>query len=117
MTALDRRLVRRKAVWGPKRTVAAALLALFAFAPDASAAKHPHYKVLRPGSANFNARRERLDSDLKFRSEKNQTGSSRIILTLKPGATLPPELQRLATILHGRLGIINGHVITVSNRL
>jgi serine protease AprX len=112
-------VVRKKAVWGPKRTLAAVAFALIGFAPNAMAAGHhagtaPKAKA---GQANSQARRGKLDHELTKRSSANLTGSSRVIITLQPGAALPPELKRLATKNHGRLGIINGHVLTLSNRL
>jgi len=118
MTLLDLcRSSRGKAVWGPKRSVAILLVALCAFAPNAMAAGRHHRKVptLKDGKANFLAKRDRLDSELTGR--RNTGGTSRVIITLKPGAKLPPEIQRLNIIHHGALGIINGHVVTISNRL
>ena len=109
---------RQKAVWGPKRTWAALLLALFAFAPNAMAAGRHVRKVptVKAGAPNSHARRGILDHELTRRGKLN-TGSTRVIITLKPGLKLPPELQRLAKITHGSLPIINGHVMTVSNQL
>ena len=110
--------IRKKAVWGPKRTLTIAVLALLACAPNAMAAGRHARKAptVKAGMANSHARRGILDHELTSRSGK-AVGSSRVIITLKPGFALPPELKRLVTQVHGRLGIINGHVVTVSNRL
>src|SRR5262245_14764269 len=59
------------------------------------------------------ARREsksKLDSELTRRSQRNPHEVSSVIVTLVPGATLPPDLKRFARA-RGRLGIINGQVL------
>ncbi|HZT75677.1 MAG TPA: S8 family peptidase [Vicinamibacterales bacterium] len=82
-----------------------------------AAGRHAHKTpVVKAGMANSHARRGILDHELTARSGK-LNGSSRVIITLKTGVALPPEIERLATVVHGRLGIINGHVVTVSNRV
>jgi serine protease AprX len=92
-----------KAVWGPKRqrrwVIVAAIL--LAFASNAAAA---------------GGRRGKLDRELSRRSSDNSS-SSKVIITLKPGAQLPPELQRLVTRLHRKFNVLNAHVVTVPNRV
>jgi len=70
-----------------------------------------------PGSANSHARRGKLDHELTTRASGQPSGSSRIIVTLQPGASFPPELARFVTKSHRTLGIINGLVLTVPNWL
>jgi serine protease AprX len=92
-----------KAVWGPKRHGHWVLVAaiLLAFASNAAAAGE---------------RRGKLDRELSHRSGGN-SGSSKVIITLKPGAQLPPELQRLVTRLHRKFSVLNAQVVTVPNRV
>ena len=115
MTVTDRS-TRHKAVWGPKRTLAAAALALVTFAPNAMAAGRHHRKLPTVKSgANWQSHRGVLDGALTTRSKT--TGTSRVIISLKPGATLPPDLQRLISVTHNRLNILNASVVTISNNL
>jgi subtilisin family serine protease len=83
-------------------------LALVGFAPNAMAAK--------AGRPNSQAQRGVLDHELTRRSTRN-TGTTRVIITLKPGATMPGELKKFVTVSHRRLGIINGQVVTIPNAL
>ena len=119
MTLYETDKRRRKAVWGPKGPGWIALLLLVAFATGAQAqGRHARRGPgLRGGAPNAYAQRAKLDHELTKRVGRRPTGSSRVIISLQPGATLPPEFQRLLTKRHGYLGIINGHVVTVSNSL
>src|SRR5581483_1034089 len=112
-----------KAVWGPKRRrawLAAALV--LAIAPGAMAASRPvgHHPAAMPakdGIPNAQSHRGKLDHELNRRSTGAPSGSTKVIVTLQPGAQLPPELQKLATRLHGRLNVLNATVLTVPNRV
>ena len=67
----------------------------------------------RPAAPNSNAREYRLDEELTFRAAHHQAlKKTRAIVTLQPGASLPPGLERFVT---GRLGIINGYTVNVPN--
>jgi serine protease AprX len=109
---------RHKAVWGPKRTWAALLLALFAFSSNAMASGRHIRKApsLRPGAPNFQARRGVLDRELTRRIVK-PSGDSNVIITLKPGVTLPAELSKLLNNKKGYLGIINSTAVKIPNSL
>src|SRR5436190_2675216 len=108
------RRIRRKAVWEFAHTalLAAALcLGLSTSAFAAGSHSRPASKVA-PGAPNSNARRGKLDRELTQRSTRG--GTSKIIVTLQPGVTLPPEFARYAKA-HGRLRLINGQVLEVPN--
>ena len=116
--------IRRKAVWGPKRTLAALLVTVvgLGFATTASAAgprrfqgskesRHlrqaPHK---RPGAPGFNVKNYKMDDEVTKRSARgNPLRTVSVIVTLVPGATLPPEFKRFARA--GKLDIINGQVL------
>src|SRR5438552_4041209 len=97
---------RSKAVWGPKRSLALALLLiLFGVAPPADA-KTPHAakgKAVKPATPSSRVRDYKLDAELERRA-KLTTGKTRVIVTLVPGATLPPEYK---TYSKGNLDILN----------
>ena len=117
--------LRRKAVWGPKRTLAALLIAAFGFgfATTASAAgpgrfqnanqgsRHnrnaPHK---RPGAPGFNVKNYKMDDEVTKRSARgNPLSTTSVIVTLVPGAKLPPEFKKWAR--KDKLDIINGQVL------
>jgi subtilisin family serine protease len=109
---------RRKAVWGPKRTIAAAALLLLAFAPSAIAggrhASTPHKAA--PGRPNSIVKSYKLDGELENRATKNDPAhKTRVIVELVPGAKLPGSFNGLKH--GGKLGIINGQVLEVPDRL
>jgi serine protease AprX len=109
---------RRKAVWGPGRVLTAAALSLFLGAPAATAAgRHGSgFHASRPGEPNSSAAHHKLDKTLTDRAGGFGLGTSKVIVTLKPGYSLPGSLKAYAKA-NGRLGIINGHVVEVPNRL
>jgi serine protease AprX len=112
--------LRRKAVWGPKRTVSALLLALTCAAPSAAFANtHTrHYERKKPGEpGKFVKIYKGLDSELTGRS-KDKNGASfktRVIVMMKPGATLKPEFMAYA--LPSSLDFVNGLILELPNRL
>ena len=108
-----------KAVWGPKRRPGWLALAIIA-ALTSTAMAAPHRQQgqkARPDSPNAQARRGKLDHQLTNRATFTPGGSSKVIITLQPGAELPAALRRLATRQHGRLNILNAIVLTVPNRV
>ncbi len=108
----------RNAGWRPRsRSLWFALLIGIGLAPNAIAGKaHPAYEA-KNGGPNSRATRGKLDHELDRRAAWSPDGTSRVIVTLQPGADLPGELKKLATKTHGKLGVINGQVLTVSNRV
>src|SRR5258705_2990948 len=90
---------RRKAVWGPTRTLAAALAVLtFAFAPNAMAAGR-HAQSAGKASAgrpNSLVKGYKVDKQLTERVRSHPNGTTRAIVELMPGAELPAEFARYA---------------------
>ena len=95
--------VRRKAVWGPKRTVLALLLILACMAPTLAFAK-PHYREgtrKKAGAPSSRVRNYKVDDELSRRSAgRNQNSTTRVIVTLVDGAKLPTELKRYLRVKH-----------------
>jgi serine protease AprX len=60
-------------------------------------------------------RQYKLDDELVRRAAQTPGGTTRVIVTLQPGAQLPPALQWFSH--SGKLRIINGHVVALPNRL
>src|ERR1043165_5473689 len=104
----------RKVVWAARPAVFA--LALLMGSSNAFAAglhNRPAAK-LAPGAPNTQARRGKLDRELTNRSARG--GTSKVIVTLQPGAALPAEFAQYAKP-HGRLNLINGQVLEVPNNV
>src|SRR5438270_2120246 len=110
---------RRKAVWGPKRTLLAALAALLAVAAPAGAAgNHSHQgKKARPGAPNSYAKNYKLDDELSRRTQRNGGDVTNVIVTLVPGAQLPAEFKRFVNPKAGKLDIINGQALDLPNHV
>jgi serine protease AprX len=109
---------RRKAVWGPKRTLAALAVLVLGLATNALA-DGPHARrgaKVRAGRPNAEARNHRkLDNELTFRSARNSAlAKTNVIVTLKEGAELPTEFKKFG---NRRLGIINGQAFSLPNGL
>src|SRR5215467_11794023 len=104
--------IRRKAVWGSRRTVAALALAALAAASTASA-EGRHVKNMphaTPGVPSLRVTNYKVDAELSRRAQHGNTAhTSTVIIELVPGATLPPEFRRFARA--GQLDIINGRVL------
>ena len=104
---------RRKAVWGPKRTLLAAL-AVLAMASNAAAAG-PHRKPAHkgvPGTPGSQVKNYKLDDEVTRRSNSaDDKKTSSVIVTLMPGAQLPPQFKRFAR--NTSLDFINGVVLDV----
>jgi subtilisin family serine protease len=118
---------RRKVVWGPKRTLAALLLFVFAFTLNASAAGSPqkgernsrHHQGAphkRPGAPGFNVKNYKVDDEVTKRADRgNPLHTSSVIVTLVPGAQLPPEFKKFARA--DKLDIINGQVLDLPDNV
>src|SRR5262245_48447644 len=109
--------VRRKAVWG-SRFLLPLLLVLIGITSDAAASgRHTRQgPKARAGVPNAQAKDYRLDHELSERANSgNTTRTSRVIVTLVPGATLPAEFARYASKVQGGLDIINGQVLELPN--
>jgi len=106
--------LRRKAVWGPKRILVAAL-AVVAMAPNAVAGPHrntPHKGV--PGTPGSQVKNYKLDDEVSRRSKSSDDKkTSSVIVTLMPGAQLPPQFRKYAR--NTNLDFINGVVLDLPN--
>src|SRR5437763_681263 len=83
--------------------------------PSLAAAEGNHRGPAVHGATSAHGRQYKLDDELTRRAARFAAGTSRVIVTLQPGAQLPFEFRRFAH--SGKLGIINGHVIDVPNRV
>src|SRR6266851_5508454 len=110
---------RRKAVWGPKRTLAAFVLIAVGVASSAFAEGH-HNRAARhaqAGQPNSHVRNYKIDGELTRRAGTALPNhKSKVIVELVPGAQLPAHLAAYAK-RNGKLGIINGHVLELPDRL
>lgn len=120
---------RRKAVWGPKRQWLALALITLGFVPNALAAgrgshqnenRQTKHRVegrrLQPGRPNARVRGYKLDEELSRCSRLGNSRTTRVIVTLVPGAELPHQFKRFARA-NGRLNIINGQVMDLPNNV
>src|SRR2546423_8102290 len=116
--ASEPRTVRCRAVWGDKRMLAVIALLTLGLATNAFAERahaQPGHKA-RPNRANTIAvkRHTKLDQELTRRAGAGVLSSStRVIVTLKPGAKLPGEFKKYA---NRSLGIVNSFTLTLPNQ-
>jgi len=112
------RTSRRKAVWGPKRSLATLVVAVLALGSNAFAAPGSGPRAARAGRPNSNAKSYKLDGELSKRSNRTLSALSktRVIVELAPGQKLPLAFKQYAK-RNGDLNIINGSVIDVPNGL
>jgi serine protease AprX len=104
---------RRKIVWSLKRTSAALALFVFGLAANGFAAGAQSNGAV-PGGPSSVARNYKLDDEVSARARRgNPLAVSSVIVTLVPGAQLPPQFERYAR--GGKLDIINGHVLDIPN--
>src|SRR3954469_6364575 len=86
---------RHKAVWGPKRILAAAAVIIVGLAPNAVAAGRHHAgegQKAAPGRPNSNVKPYRLDNELSLRAARNHaTNKTKVVVELMPGAKLPQK--------------------------
>jgi len=112
------RQTRRKAVWGPKRTLAAlAVLCVVGLAGRPAEAKpqHGHQPGTKtPGAPGGFVKNYKLDDLLDDRANHGEGRlTTRVIVQLNPGATLPPEFRKFA--LNRKLDLVNGEVLDLPN--
>src|SRR4051812_16378388 len=120
-TPTNQRTIRWKAVWGPKRTFAALALILLGLSPTVMAAnrgnaKPQHYRqapTAKPGQPSSRVKGYKLDPDVARRGKGNPLSTSRVIVTLVPGAQLPAEFKRF--VRGNNLDIVNGVVLELPN--
>jgi serine protease AprX len=99
--------VRRKAVWGPKRLASALLVTLACAAPNTAAAAQHYQEGARKkaGVPSESVKDYKLDDELSERAkDRNPTKTTRVIVTLAPGATLPAEFSRFIHYRNGKSG-------------
>jgi serine protease AprX len=113
---------RRKAVWGPKRTVLAALAALVVASPPAAAkgvTKHAH--ASRWGGPNRFVHAYKMDRELENRArdaeKRRGLETTRVIVELDPKYVDAPQEVLKFGRLRLKLGVINGQVIEVPNTM
>ena len=107
---------RSKAVWGPKRILPALLLAISCLVPTTAIAKpHSHEGAKKtPGVPGQYVKQYKLDGELtELAKGRNPNSVTRVIVTLLPGAQLPPEFKKFAR--NGKLDLINGQVLDLPN--
>jgi len=113
--------IRRKAVWGSKALLLALVLGLAGVTTDVAAApKRQHHSregaKARPGVPGAQVKPYKLDDELNQRASKgNVLNTTRVIVTLVPGAQLPSEFKKYARA--GKLDIINGQVLDLPDRV
>src|SRR5262245_50826418 len=102
--------LRRKAVWGPKRTFALLITLALGLTPNLFAAGQHANQAHKTKTVQPSARVKtyNLDDELTSRSKKGGSATTRVIVTLQPGADLPPAFKPFSK---GRLGLLNGHVL------
>jgi len=106
--------VRWKAVWGPRRTLAALFLLLIWLAPTTAAAKPHRYNPQRKhaGAPGHFARDYKVDGDLQDRIDHgSRFDTVRVIAEFDPNVKLPKELLQYAVGVH--LDIVNGEVLDI----
>ena len=117
---------RQKAVWGPKRIITTVALLVACLAPTVAAAKTHSHDASRKkaGTPGQSVRDYKLDGELSERSkDRNGVTTTRVIVTLVPGAKLPGEFKRFMRRKDrdnngnddGRLDLINGQVLDLPN--
>jgi serine protease AprX len=77
---------------------------------------HPHRThpaAVVPGHANAFVKAYKLDDAVSRRATQNPLQTSRVIVTLVPGAVVPPQFQQF--VRGDKLGIINGQVLELPN--
>jgi len=114
---------RRKAVWGPRRTAAIAVGLLFAVASQAGA-EGPHRRSAErkaPGVRSARVKDYRVDDELSQRAnDRNKsTQTTRVIVTLVPGAKLPADVKRYLRRVGNveTLDLLNAQVLDLPNGL
>jgi len=111
------RQVRRKAVWGPKRTIGALsflLVAALAVSPADAKTHSRQAPKKQAGAPGALVKNYKIDDELTDRADHGNPGlTTRVIVTLVPGATLPNEFKKFTR--NTRLDLINGEVLDLPN--
>lgn len=110
--------VRRKAVWGPKRTLAALTVVALGFTPNAMAQSNASRHARPAPAANAGApsarvKNSKLDDEVTRRKNGNPQERTSVIVRLVHGADLPAHLRKFAR--GRRLDIINAVVLDLPN--
>jgi serine protease AprX len=87
-------------------------------ADGASGTSHIHRTPpphVRPGRAGSFAKDYKLDDEVTQRATQHPLHTSRVIVTLVPGAVVPPQFKSF--VRGDKLDIINGHVLELPNRV
>jgi len=111
--------VRRKAVWGSKALGLAFAVMFAGVATTVGAAPKHHSRQgakAQPGVPGSYVKHYKLDDELTRRAEdRNPRHTTRVIVTLAPGAKLPGEFKKFAQ--NRNLDIINGVVLDLPNNV
>jgi serine protease AprX len=112
--------VRKKAVWGTRAIALSLLLMLPGTATSVAAAPEKHHtrqgQKAKPGVPGARVKAYKLDDELSRRSgDTNPRNTTRVIVTLVPGATLPAEFKKFGR--NRNLDIINGQVLDLPNNV
>jgi serine protease AprX len=109
---------RRKAVWGPTRIALALLVTFACWAPSQTSAE-PHSREgarKLPAVPGSHVKGYKLDRELTKRADdRNPRTTTRVIVTMVPGAQLPSEFKKFAR--EGKLDLINGQVLDLPNNV
>jgi len=111
--------IKRKAVWGARLTVASLCVGLLLTSSSTAFAAGRHARkaaVARAGRPNSLAKGYKLDAELTKRSRGNGVATTRVIVELQPGVQVPTAYRQFMR-RNGKLGIINGQVLDLPNRL
>jgi serine protease AprX len=112
--------VKRKAVWGFTPFVLS-LAVLGLVSSSAAAAPKQHHRrqaaTARPGVPSAHVKAYKMDDELTRRSQRNNwRNTTRVIVTLVPGAKLPNEFKRYVRG-NNDLGIIDGQVLDLPDNV
>ncbi len=118
--------IKRKSVWGRNPVLGLVALLVFGLSATGFAAgsgdsesgkRHsrqaPH---ARPDGPSSRVKNYKLDDEIQRRRDGNPQSTTRVIVTLVPGAKLPQDFKRYARA-NGKLDIINGQVLDLPNRV
>ena len=107
-------------MWGTRAIALSLLLMLPGTATSVAAAPEKHHtrqgQKAKPGVPGARVKAYKLDDELSRRSgDTNPRNTTRVIVTLMPGATLPAEFKRFGQ--NRNLDIINGQVLDLPNNV
>src|SRR5579872_5928154 len=110
---------RRKAVWGPKRTLGAALLLVAGVASNAAAAGNllRTAPLAKPASPNAFTSHNKLDKSLTDRSQHGPANDTTPVVVTFTDGNLPADFKPFVTPRNRKLAIVNGYALDLPNRL